>query len=110
MTRAAPRQSSEVTVVRHLSRIAFISLATICAGGEAGAQLAGKEVHIGIGGPLTTGAASFGVEMRQAVQLAVDERNATGGILRPKIVADADDEAAGTHQSEAPAKRVSAYP
>jgi branched-chain amino acid transport system substrate-binding protein len=104
MTGAAPRQSSEVTVVRHLSRIAFISLATICAGGEAGAQLAGKEVHIGIGGPLTTGAASFGVEMRQAVQLAVDERNATGGILGAKIVADAVDDAADNQKGEAAAK------
>jgi branched-chain amino acid transport system substrate-binding protein len=58
------------------------------------AQLAGQDVRIGVGGPLTTGSATFGVEMRQAVDLAVAEKNAAGGILGAKIVADvADDEA-----------------
>jgi branched-chain amino acid transport system substrate-binding protein len=60
----------------------------------AGEAQAGGEVHIGIGGPLTTGSATFGVEMRQAVDLAVAEQNAAGGILGDKIVAVAiDDEA-----------------
>src|SRR5438270_13937075 len=72
--------------------------------GPAAAQLAGKEIHLGIGGPLTTGAASFGVEMRQAVQLAVDERNAAGGILGAKIIADAVDDAADNQKGEAAAK------
>ena len=60
----------------------------------AGVAQAGGEVHIGIGGPLTTGSATFGVEMRQAVDLAVAEKNAAGGILGDTIVAVAiDDEA-----------------
>jgi branched-chain amino acid transport system substrate-binding protein len=60
----------------------------------AGEAQAGGEMHIGIGGPLTTGSATFGVEMRQAVDLAVAEQNAAGGILGDKIVAVAiDDEA-----------------
>ena len=80
-------------MVRFLSCIALFSLATLGATGQAVAQLAGKEIHIGVGGPLTTGAASFGVEMRQAVQLAVDERNAAGGILGAKILTDAIDDA-----------------
>ena len=58
----------------------------------ASAQLAGSEIHIGVGGPLTTGSATFGVEMRQAVDLAVAEANASGGILGAKIVADAADD------------------
>ena len=59
-----------------------------------GVVQAGGEVHIGIGGPLTTGSATFGVEMRQAVDLAVAEKNAAGGILGDTIVAVAiDDEA-----------------
>ena len=33
---------------------------------RADAQLAGSEIHIGVGAPLTTGSATFGVEMRQA--------------------------------------------
>jgi branched-chain amino acid transport system substrate-binding protein len=56
--------------------------------------LAGQEIRIGIGGPLTTTSAGFGVEMRQAVELAVDEANASGGVLGAKIVAVPVDDAA----------------
>src|ERR1700722_19436933 len=68
------------------------------------AQLAGGEIHIGVGGPLTTGSATFGVEMRQAVDLAVAEANAAGGILGAKIIADAADDIANNQQGEAVAK------
>ncbi len=91
-------------MVRFLSCIALFSLATLGATGQAVAQLAGQEIHIGVGGPLTTGAASFGVEMRQAVQLAVDERNAAGGILGAKILTDAIDDAADSQKGEAAAR------
>jgi branched-chain amino acid transport system substrate-binding protein len=78
-------------------RFTLAACALILVGGypDAGeAQLTSSEVHIGIGGPLTTGSATFGVEMRQAVDLAVAEKNAAGGILGGKIVAVAiDDEA-----------------
>ncbi len=87
------------------ARIAFVFLATICVGGRAGAQLAGSEIHIGIGGPLTTGSATFGIEMRQAVEFAIEEKNATGGILGAKLVADAADDAADSQKGEAVAKR-----
>src|ERR1700676_5189516 len=73
--------------------------------GPVAAQLSGKEIHLGIGGPLTTGAATFGVEMRQAVELAVDEKNAAGGILGAKIVVDAADDAADNAKGEAVAQR-----
>lgn len=91
-------------MARISARIAFLALATLCASGPAGAQLAGKEIHIGIGGPLTTGSATFGIEMRQAVDLAVAEKNATGGILGAKIIADAVDDAADNQKGEAVAK------
>src|SRR5579871_2632072 len=68
------------------------------------AQLSGKEVLIGIGGPLTTGSATFGVEMRQAVDLAVDEKNAAGGVLGAKVVADAADDKADAAEGEKVAK------
>ena len=51
----------------------------VCAG-----DLTGQEIHIGVAGPLTTPSATFGVEMRQAVDLAIDERNAAGGVLGAK--------------------------
>src|SRR5262249_61940928 len=60
------------------------------------AQIQGQTIKIGIGAPLTGGAASFGVEMKNAVELAVDEQNATGGVLGGRIETRAfDGEASG---------------
>jgi branched-chain amino acid transport system substrate-binding protein len=67
-------------------------------------QTPAKEVKIGIGGPLTTTSAGFGVEMRQAVELAVDERNSTGGLDGTKVVALAIDDRADTDSAKAVAK------
>jgi ABC-type branched-subunit amino acid transport system substrate-binding protein len=44
-------------------------------------DLAGQEIRIGVAGPLTTPSATFGLEMRQAVDLAIDEQDAAGGVL-----------------------------
>jgi len=44
-----------------------------------------QEISIGIGGPLTTTSAGFGIEMRQAVDLAIDEANASDGLLGAKL-------------------------
>src|SRR5258708_37806693 len=69
------------------------------------AQLSGPDIRIGVGGPLTTGSATFGVEMRQAVDLAVAQRNAAGGVLGAKIVAVAADDAADNQRGEAVARQ-----
>src|ERR1700716_655624 len=69
------------------------------------AQLDGKDTKIGIGGPLTTTSAGFGVEMKQAVQLAVDERNDAGGVAGAKVTAVAVDDKGGAHTGKALAKR-----
>jgi branched-chain amino acid transport system substrate-binding protein len=82
------------------SSLALVGLAPL----SAAAQLAGQEIHIGVGGPLTTGSATFGVEMRQAVDLAVAEKNASGGILGAKLVADAEDDKANGAEGEKAAK------
>jgi branched-chain amino acid transport system substrate-binding protein len=68
------------------------------------AQLSGQEIHIGVGAPLTTGSATFGVEMRQAIDLAVAERNAAGGVLGAKVVVDVLDDEANTAKGEAVAR------
>src|SRR6266566_6156261 len=52
------------------------------------AQPKGPTIRIGIGAPLTGGAASFGVEMRQAVELAIEEQNTIGGRRFEAAVAD----------------------
>src|SRR5580704_19357207 len=74
------------------------------AAAPAAAQLSGKDVKIGIGGPLTTTSAGFGVEMKQAVELAVDERNDTGGVAGAKVVAVALDDKADAETGKAVAK------
>src|SRR5712692_10468584 len=91
-------------MARYLAIILLAALAAIWSSGQAGAQLAGKEIHIGIGGPMTTGSAGLGIEMRQAVELAIDEKNAAGGILGAKLVAKAADDAADAQKGEAVAK------
>jgi branched-chain amino acid transport system substrate-binding protein len=70
----------------------------------AAAQLHGKDIKIGIGGPLTTTSAGFGVEMKQAVELAVDERNDAGGVAGAKVVAIAVDDKADAETGKAVAK------
>ena len=53
------------------------------------AQSAGP-IRIAVGAPLTGGAATFGVEMKQAVELALDEQKTIGG--RPVEAVVVDDE------------------
>ncbi len=73
--------------------IAMIGLAEALAV-PASAQLQGQTIRIAIGAPLTGGAATFGVEMKQAVELALAEQNAGGGLLGGRVEARvADDEA-----------------
>jgi len=82
----------------------LVSVLALALAAPAAAQLAGKEVKIGIGGPLTTTSAGFGVEMKQAVDLALDERNAAGGIAGAKVLAVAVDDKADPEAGKVVAK------
>jgi branched-chain amino acid transport system substrate-binding protein len=86
-------------------RVAYVFALVTSFAGAGQAQLSGGEVHIGIGGPLTTGSATFGIEMRQAVDLAVAEKNAAGGIIGAKIVAVAIDDEANNDKGKSVAKQ-----
>src|SRR5580692_1465884 len=89
-------------------RVAVVVCAAIVAAivaTPASAQLAGQEVHVGVGAPLTTASATFGVEMRNAVELAVAERNAAGGILGARVVVVAADDQADNQKGAAIAKK-----
>src|SRR5438034_753380 len=68
------------------------------------AQLGGKDIKIGIGGPLTTTSAGFGVEMKQAAELAVDERNGAGGVAGAKVIPMVLDDKADAETGKAVAK------
>lgn len=81
-----------------------LAAALIAASASAAAQTAPKEIRIGIGGPLTTTSAGFGVEMRQAVDLAIDERNGAGGLDGARIIGVALDDKADVAVGKAVAK------
>jgi branched-chain amino acid transport system substrate-binding protein len=85
------------------SAVALLVLA-VAGAFPAAAQLGGKDVKIGIGGPLTTTSAGFGVEMKQAAELAVDERNDAGGVAGAKVVAMALDDRADAETGKAVAR------
>ena len=67
----------------------------------AGAQLEGQTIRIGIGAPLTGGAASFGIEMKNAVEFALDEQNAAGGLLGARVDARVFDDEASDAKGQA---------
>lgn len=51
-----------------------------------------RTIHIGVGAPLSGPASALGAEMAQAVQIAIDEKNAAGGALGMPVVADIIDD------------------
>jgi branched-chain amino acid transport system substrate-binding protein len=69
-------------------------------------DLAGQEIRIGVAGPLTTPSATFGVEMRQAVDLAIEEKNAAGGLLGAKVTAEVLDDEANPEKGKAVAQAL----
>jgi branched-chain amino acid transport system substrate-binding protein len=85
---------------------ALIALALAGAAAPARAQLTGQTLTLGVAGPLSGGAAALGIEQRQAVELAVEERNAVGGILGARILVVAADDRADAAEGKAEAQRL----
>jgi len=67
-----------------------LGLSLLCAAGIAGPAVA-KDILIGLDGPLSGPAASFGLDAINAVNLAVEEINAAGGIKGNKLKVIAKD-------------------
>jgi branched-chain amino acid transport system substrate-binding protein len=88
---------------RCITAVLVLAFAGIAA--PAGAQLAGQTVAIAVGGPLSGGASNLGLEQRQAVELAVEEQNAGGGILGARVVLAAADDRADAAEGKAVAQR-----
>jgi branched-chain amino acid transport system substrate-binding protein len=85
-------------------QITLVAALAIAVSASAAAQTPLKDIKIGIGGPLTTTSAGFGVEMRQAADLAIAERNGAGGLEGAKVVGVAVDDKADTTDGKAAAK------
>jgi branched-chain amino acid transport system substrate-binding protein len=78
--------------------------------GIAAAQLQGQTIRIAIGAPLTGGAASFGIEMKHAVELALEEQNAGGGLLGARVEARVVDDEASDARGQAVATSLCGDP
>ncbi len=93
--------------MRGFSSICAVALLSVSATVSAAqGDLAGQNLVIGVAGPLTTPSATFGVEMRQAVDLAVDERNAAGGVMGGKVEAKVMDDEADPEKGKAVARAL----
>jgi len=98
-------------MTRDWCAIAFLMLSLLAGWSDrAGAQLQGQTIRIGIGAPLTGGAASFGVEMKNAVELALDEQNAAGGLLGARVDARVFDDEASDVKGQAGAADLCSDP
>jgi len=83
----------------------LMALALAVTAAPAHAQLTGQTIAIAVAGPLTGSAAALGTEQKQAVEMAVDERNAAGGILGASIVLVTADDKADAAEGKAVAQR-----
>jgi branched-chain amino acid transport system substrate-binding protein len=81
------------------------ALALALAATPASAQLSGQTVVLAVAGPTTGGASALGVEQKQGVEMAVDERNAAGGILGAPVTLVAADDRADAAEGKAVAQR-----
>jgi len=89
-------------MARRIRTVAFLLAGLLAAwSGPATAQLQGQVIRIGIGTPLTGGAATFGVEMKNAVELAIEEQNGAGGVLGARLEAAVFDDEASDAKGQA---------
>lgn len=63
-----------------------------------------KKISIGVGAPLSGSSSALGQEMKQAIELAVEEKNANGGISGSPIVAEIADDGSDPKKAEAIAR------
>ena len=79
--------------------VAFVALSVCFAGGSS--ESATDEVRIGFIGPLTGDYANYGTLCKQAVEMAVEEQNAKGGINGATIKLYAEDSEGDTQKAVA---------
>ena len=63
-----------------LAMVLCLSIFVACDNGAANYAENNTEIVIGMSGPLTGGAAMYGIAVKNSAQMAVDEINAAGGL------------------------------
>ncbi|CAA7600967.1 Leu/Ile/Val-binding protein family signature [Acididesulfobacillus acetoxydans] len=74
--------------------------------GTGGQQPSGGEIKIGLPLPITGSEATFGKDMQNAINLAVSQINAKGGVDGKKIVTVTEDDACDPQQATAAANKL----
>ena len=64
-------------------------------------NLEGRTIRIAIGVPLSGSSARLGAEMKQAIDLALEERNASGGMFGASLVGETIDDEGKVQRAEA---------
>jgi branched-chain amino acid transport system substrate-binding protein len=85
---------------------AGVAVAVVSAALMAQSGYARAEIKIGVFGPMTGDAAAYGHSERQAVDLALKQWNAKGGVLGQKVVAIYGDDAGKPEQAVSVAQRL----
>jgi branched-chain amino acid transport system substrate-binding protein len=67
---------------------------------------AAQDTAIAVAGPMTGGEATFGVQMKNGAELAVEDLNAAGGVLGKQIRLETGDDACDPKQARAVAEKL----
>jgi branched-chain amino acid transport system substrate-binding protein len=92
-------------MLRPLSKLALAACVLVGLGCATRAALAAAPIKIGVGGPMTGSDAVFGTEMRNGVEQAVRDINASGGILGHKLGVEIGDDAGDAKQGVSVARK-----
>ena len=76
----------------------MMAASTVLALAMASASSVAAQVKLGVGGPITGGAAAFGAQLKMGVEQAVEDINASGGIMGKKITLSVGDDGSDPKQ------------
>ncbi|MES5485200.1 branched-chain amino acid ABC transporter substrate-binding protein [Bradyrhizobium sp. INPA03-11B] len=64
------------------------------------------DLTIAVAGPITGGESAFGRQMKNGAEMAVDQINASGGVLGKKLALDVEDDACDPKQARSVAEKI----
>ncbi|WP_342710155.1 branched-chain amino acid ABC transporter substrate-binding protein [Bradyrhizobium sp. B124] len=67
-----------------------------------------EDITIAVAGPITGGESAFGRQMKNGAEMAVEQINASGGVLGKKLALDVEDDACDPKQARSVAEKVAA--
>ncbi|MGY3443382.1 ABC-type branched-subunit amino acid transport system substrate-binding protein [Bradyrhizobium sp. USDA 4473] len=67
-----------------------------------------EEITIAVAGPITGGESAFGRQMKNGAEMAVEQINASGGVLGKKLALDIEDDACDPKQARSVSEKVAA--